>query len=151
MPDIDFAFLADAADAQPGQKFNILGGGVTRIGGPSFPLTHPHIALVVGMTVTSAEIGATHELRFLLLGPDGSEISRAEAQIRADGVPGGGDTQVTFALDLWSLTFSAPGEYSFRILVGGSERKRLALVLERAAGQPGSGVVPPFPPVTGRA
>jgi len=140
MPEIDFAFLADAADAQPGQKFNVLGGGVTRIGGQAFPLTHPHLALVISMTVTSPEVGASHELGFLLLGPDGAEISRAEAQIRADGVPGGADAQVTFALDLWNLTFTSPGEYSFRVLVAGSERKRLALTLERAAGRPGSGL-----------
>ena len=31
MPDIDFAFLADAAETVPGQKFHVLGGGVARI------------------------------------------------------------------------------------------------------------------------
>jgi len=34
-------------------------------------------------------------------------------------------------VDLWSLTFPSPGDYSFRILVNGSERKRLALLLVR--------------------
>ena len=33
---IDFAFLADAAETLPGQKFHVLGGGVARIGGRSF-------------------------------------------------------------------------------------------------------------------
>ena len=28
MPDIEYAFLADAAETQPGQKFHVLGGGV---------------------------------------------------------------------------------------------------------------------------
>jgi Family of unknown function (DUF6941) len=152
MPEIDFAFLADAADARPGQKFNVLGGGVTRIGGPSFPLVHPHLALVVGLSVAATELGQDHELRFLLLGPNGAELSRAEAQIRADGwAAGGGDTSVTFALDLWNLTFAEPGEYSLRILIGGSERKRMTLTLERSTNSQGSGVVPPFPPPTGRA
>lgn len=152
MPEIDFAFLADAADARPGQKFNVLGGGVTRIGGPTFPLVHPHLALVIGMTVAATELGQDHELRFVLLSPGGAELSRAEAQIRADGfASGAGDTPVTFALDLWNLTFAEPGEYSFRVMVGGSERKRLALTLERTTGTPGSGVVPPFAPYTGRA
>lgn len=152
MPEIEFAFLADAADARPGQKFNILGGGVTRIGGPSFPLVHPHLALVIGLSVTATELGREHELRFVLLGPDGAELSRAEAQIRADGFASGtDDTPVTFALDLWNLTFAEPGAYSLRILVGGSERKRMTLTVERSAGAPGSGVVPPFPPPAGRA
>jgi hypothetical protein len=152
MPEIDFAFLADAADARPGQKFNVLGGGVTRIGGPTFPLVHPHLALVIGLTVASSELGRDHELQFLLLGPNGAELSRAEAQIRADGwAAGGGDTSVTFALDLWNLTFAEPGDYSLRALIGGSERKRMTLTLERSTGAQGSGVVPPFPPPTGRA
>ena len=151
MPDIDFAFLADAADARPGQKFSILGGGVTRIGGTSFPLVHPHLALVVGLNVTAAELGETHHLRFVLLAPDGAEMSRGEAEIRAEGFSAGADTQLTFAIDLWSLTFAAPGEYSIRILVGGSERKRIPLIVERTQAQPGQVVSPPFPPITGRA
>jgi hypothetical protein len=39
------------------------------------------------------------------------------------------DAVLTFSIDLWNLTFPAPGDYSFRILVNGSERKRLPLVL----------------------
>jgi hypothetical protein len=151
MPDIDYVFLADAAEARPGQKFHVLGGGISRIGGPTFPLVQPHLALVVGLTLTAAEVGDTHQIRFVLMGPDGRELSRADASVRADGLPAGGDTRVTFAIDLWSVTFAAPGEYTLRILVGGSERKRLPLVVERAATGGGTGVVPPFPAPTGRA
>jgi len=41
MPDIDFAFLADAAETVPGQKFHVLGGGVARIGGGRLPPPPP--------------------------------------------------------------------------------------------------------------
>jgi hypothetical protein len=41
----------------------------------------------------------------------------------------GRDAILTFSIDLWNLTFPAPGDYSFRILVNGSERKRLPLHL----------------------
>ena len=58
MPEIDFAFLADAAETQPGHKFNVLGGGITRIGGRTFPLRHPHLALVVGLRGDVARDGA---------------------------------------------------------------------------------------------
>ena len=67
MPDIDFAFLADAAETLPGQKFHVLGGGVARIGGRSFPLRHPHLALVIGLRVTAPETDREHEIRFVLL------------------------------------------------------------------------------------
>jgi hypothetical protein len=135
MPDIEYAILADAADARPGEKFSLLGGGVSRIAGRGFPLVHPHLALVVGLRVTAAEVGRDHELRFLLLGPDGAQVADATGSIRADGQPETGDQVVTFAVDLWSLTFPVPGDYTFRVMVDGSERKRIPLII--------GGVFPP--------
>ena len=89
VPDIEYAFLADAADARPGQKFAVIGGGVSRLGGPQFPLRHPHLALVCGLIVTTPELGAEHELQFVLLTPDGNQLSNATAKITAAG-PGDG-------------------------------------------------------------
>ena len=82
MPDIDFAFLADAAETIPGQKFHVLGGGVARIGGRRFPLRHPHLALVIGLQVTAPETDREHEIRFVLLDPDGGEVAGATGQPR---------------------------------------------------------------------
>ena len=153
MPELEYAFLADAAEAQPGQKFAVLGGGVSRIGGPDFPLRHPHLAMVVGLLLTTPELGAEHDLRFVVLAPDGDEISSAAARIRADGPRDGTDAVRTFSLDLWNLTCPAPGSYSIRILVAGSARKRLPLVI--AHHQPDEELleppVMPFPPPTGQA
>ena len=153
MPDIEYAFLADAADARPGQKFAVIGGGVTRLGGGQFPLRHPHLALVCGLTVTSPEFNKEHDLRFMLLTPDGQQVSNATAKIVANGPPDGRDTVLTFSLDMWNLSFPAPGDYSIRILVDGSERKRLPLVVEQTAAEQGARPLadPPFPPPTGQA
>ena len=139
MPEIDFAFLADAAETQPGHKFHVLGGGITRIGGRAFPLRHPHLALVVGLIVTAPETEREHELRIVLLDPDGVEVTGATGSLMAHGQPDARDAILTFSIDLWNLTFPRPGDYSFRILVNGSERKRLGLVL----------VKPPPPPADG--
>jgi hypothetical protein len=160
MPDIEYAFLADAADARPGQKFAVIGGGISRVGGATFPLRHPHVALVVGLLVTAPELNDQHDLRFVLLTPDGGELATASASILASGVPDGRDSVLTFSLDLWNLAFPMPGDYSIRILVDGSERKRLPLVVERRAGATGpegsegfgpDAPIPPFPPQTGQA
>lgn len=154
MPDIEYAFLADAADARPGQKFAVIGGGVTRLGGSQFPLRHPHLALVCGLNVTAPEFGAEHDLQFMLLTPEGGQLSNATAKVLASGSADGRDTVLTFCLDLWNLSFPAPGDYSIRILIDGSERKRLPLVLEQreaVPGQPGRPSEPPFPPPTGQA
>jgi hypothetical protein len=133
MPDIEFAFLADAAETPPGQKFHVLGGGIARLGGRAFPLRHPHIALVMGLLVTAPETEREHEIRFVLLDPDGGEVAGATGNIVAHGAQDGRDATLTFSIDLWNLTFPAPGDYSFRILVNGSERKRLPLVLLKPA------------------
>jgi hypothetical protein len=156
VPDIEYAFLADAADARPGQKFADIGGAVSRLGGPSFPLRHPHLALVCGLMVTTPELGAEHELQFVLLTPEGNQLSTATAKILANGPSDGRDSILTFSLDMWNLSFPEPGDYSIRILVDGSERKRLPLVVEQReqapAQQPGrQGSAPPFPPPTGQA
>jgi hypothetical protein len=153
VPDIEYAFLADAAEARPGQKFAVIGGGVSRLGGPQFPLRHPHLALVCGLLVTAPELGREHELQFLLLTPDGQQLSNATATLRAEGPSEGRDTVLTFSLDLWNLAFPMAGDYTIRILVDGSERKRLPLVVEHRD-VPGAGgplQAPPFPPPTGQA
>ncbi|MBA2255291.1 MAG: hypothetical protein H0W07_09280 [Chloroflexi bacterium] len=161
MPDIEYAFLADAADARPGHKFAVLGGGVSRLGGGGFPLRHPHLAIVVGLLVTITELGTEHDLRFVLLTPDGSELATASATVLANGPRDGGDSVLTFSLDLWNLAFPVPGDYSLRILVDGNERKRLPLIVEERAAKSGApdadasvladGPTPPFPPPTGQA
>ena len=109
----------------------MLGGGVSRLGAPAFPFRHPHLALVVGLMVTSPELETEHDVRFVLLAPDGSEIAGANGLIAAHGIRDGRDTVVTFAIDLWNLAFTVPGDHSLRILVNGSERKRIPLVVER--------------------
>jgi len=148
MPEIDFAFLADAAETQPGHKFHVLGGGITRIGGRAFPLRHPHLALVVGLIVTSPETEREHELRIVLLDPDGVEVTGATGSLMAHGQPDARDAILTFSIDLWNLTFPRPGDYSFRILVNGSERKRLGLVLVKPP-PPSADDGPPAPGASG--
>jgi hypothetical protein len=147
MPEIDYAFLADAAQTAPGQKFHVIGGGVNRIGGRQFPLRHPHIALVVGLRVTAPETERQHEIRFVLLDPDGREVAGATGNLVAHGQQDARDATLTFSIDLWNLVFPAAGDYSFRLLVNGSEQKRLPLVVaalaEGEGGSPGSSPPPP--------
>lgn len=146
MPEIDYAFLADAAQTTPGQKFHVIGGGVSRITGNGFPLRHPHLALVVGLRVTSPETDREHEIRFVLLDPDGREVAGATGNLVAHGQADARDSTLTFSIDLWNLTFAVPGDYSFRLLVNGSEQKRLPLMIvpgEEAEPRP---VPPPASP-----
>ncbi len=145
MPDIEYAFLADAADVQPGQKFHVLGGGVNRLAGPSLPILHPHLSLVVGLRLTLLERDREHELGFFVTAPNGDQVTSAGGKIVAHGVADPGDLILTLAIDLWNLSLPQVGEYSVRILVDGSERKRLPLiatVVSPPAGSPGPGPGP---------
>lgn len=157
MPDIEYAFLADAAEARPGQKFAVIGGGVSRLGGTTFPMRHPHLALVVGLAVAAEEVGHETELRFSILTPGGEQMASAQASVVSGGPGSARASVLTFALDLWNLAFPVPGAYTIRIMVDGEERKLLTLAVEQrrplARRQPRSpqAVTPPFPPPPGKA
>jgi hypothetical protein len=129
MPDIEYAFLADAAQVQPGSKFHVLGGGVTGLSGPAFPFVHPHLAVVVGLRLTSAERNREHDLGFIVSAPDGAEVASANGRVVSHGPADGTDVVLAIAVDLWNLTLKNAGEHAVHITINGSERKRLPLMV----------------------
>ncbi len=129
MPEIEYAFLADAAEVQPGQKFHVLGGGITRLSGPTLPFQHPHLSLVVGLRLTAVERNREHDLEFLITAPDGSAVATSSGRVVAHGPREPNDVVITLSVDLWNLTLTTVGDYAVRIMVGGSERKRLILTV----------------------
>jgi hypothetical protein len=129
MPDIEYAFLADAAEVQPGSKFHVLGGGVTRLSGPAFPFVHPHLALVLGLRLTAAERTREHDLGFVVTAPDGAQVTNASGRVISHGPNDAADVVVAIAIDLWNMTLRMAGEHAVRITIDGTERKRLPLVV----------------------
>lgn len=132
MPEIEYAFLADSAEVQPGQKFHVLGGGVTRLSGPALPFQHPHLAVVVGLRLGANERNREHDLELILAAPDGTKVAGSAGRVVARGPQDPNDIILTLAVDLWNLTLTTQGEYSVRIMVGGTERKRLALTVTQS-------------------
>jgi hypothetical protein len=129
MPEIEYAFLADAAQVQPGSKFHVLGGGISRLTGPTFPFVHPHLSLVVGLRVAVPERNREYELGFIVASPDGASITTANGRVVARGNGDAGDLVLTIAIDLWNLNFTMSGEHAVRILIDGAEKKRLGLTV----------------------
>ena len=77
-----------------------------------------------------------------MLDPDGAEIASATATIAMQKRPDVRDEVLTFAVDLWNLSFPTGGDHSVRILVNGSERERLPLLVSLVpadAAEPGPG------------
>jgi hypothetical protein len=135
MPEVEYAFLADAAQVQPGQKFHVLGGGVSRVTGPSLPFVHPHLSLVLGLRLGANERDREHDLGVVVEAPDRSQVATASGKFVPHGSAPTDDIVVTIAIDLWSLDLRIPGEHLVRISIDGTERKRLSLMVAQLAGQ----------------
>ena len=128
MPSLEFAFLADAAEAEPGRKFYVLGGGIDQITGPEFPLTHPHMSLVMRFLVHPPEIGRAHRLEVRLVDADGGELAKIEGDIQtAPGDAIGREVAVNMVINLANSRFEKPGDYAFDIMMNNQFQKSLPL------------------------
>lgn len=130
MPTLDFAFLADAAEAEPGRKLYVLGGGIDRISGPSFPLVHPHMALVMRFLVSHDELGRSHALTVRMVDDEGKELARVDGQMEtATGEIPGLAVPVNMVINMANTRFERPGEYGIDIIVNGGLEKRVGLTV----------------------
>ncbi len=128
MPKLDFAFLADAAEAEPGRKFYVLGGGVDSIGAQSFPVVHPHLALLIRLLVHPTEAERPHALEIHLIDSDGGELAKMEGNFSAGpGGPPGRELPMNISLGLPNIRFERAGDYSIELLVDNQHVKSLPL------------------------
>ncbi|HVL91701.1 MAG TPA: hypothetical protein VM841_15880 [Actinomycetota bacterium] len=128
MPSLDFAFLADAAEAEPGRKFYVLGGGIDQIGGQSFPLVHPHMALVMRWVINPTEMNLRHHLEVRLVDADGQQLAKIEGDIEASGgAPMGREAGVNMVINLTNTRFEKPGDFAFEVLMNNQHFKSLGL------------------------
>jgi hypothetical protein len=135
MPALDFAFLADAAEAEPGRKLYVLGGGIDRISGPSFPLVHPHMALVMRFLVSHDELGRAHDLTVRMVDEDGTELARIDGKMEtAPGEIEGLAVPVNMVINMANTRFERPGAYAIDIIVNGGLEKRVSLYVGQIDG-----------------
>ena len=133
MPDLDFAFLADAAEAEPGRKFYVLGGGIDQIAGPEFPLVHPHMSLVMRFVVHPAELGRSHHLEVRMVDADGHELARIEGDIQTQaGEPTGREVGVNMVINLTNTRFATAGDYQLDITMNNQFQRSLGLRVSQA-------------------
>jgi hypothetical protein len=129
MPKLDFAFLADAAEAEPGRKFYIMGGGIDSIGANAFPVVHPHLALLIRVLVHPMEAERPHTLEIRLIDDDGHELARMEGNFQAAGGPPGRELPMNISLALSNIRFERHGDYSIELLLDNQHVKSLPLRL----------------------
>jgi len=128
--DVDLALLADAATIDGSGKLNIL-GIFDRLGTSAFPTRHPRLSLVLRFSAGIHEVGK-HEVEIVLKAPDGKEVVRIDGEMSlAAGRRGVADgVLVPHILNMDGLVFSAPGRYSFDVIVDGTHQVSIPLTVD---------------------
>jgi hypothetical protein len=127
--DLDFAFLADAADVSLGKLF-VLGGAFDTVHVPSFPATHPVLAVVLRLLLGPHDLERKHELEILLLDADGRHVASARGELsvpKSPDSPAGWKQAVILPLRFFNVPFQQPGHYSIEILIHGQMVKAIPL------------------------
>ena len=133
--ELDFAFLADAADVSMG-KLYVMGGAFDTIHVPGFPASHPTVAVVIRLLLSPMDLDRTHKLEVLLLDADAHHIASANGELmvpKAPGSPPGWKQSVMLPLRFMNVPFKAEGHFSIEILVDGKMVKAIPLRVNKTA------------------
>jgi hypothetical protein len=136
--DLDFAFLADAADVSLGKLF-VLGGAFDTIHMPAFPATHPVLAVVLRLLLGPVDLDRKHNLEILLLDADGRHIASARGELmvpKSPDAPPGWKQAVILPLRFFNIPFQKTGHYSIEILIAGEMAKAIPLRVIQTPGAP---------------
>ena len=132
--EVDFAFFADAAEAQNG-KLYVMSGAVDTIYSPEFPCVHPRLSLALRLLLSPGEVGRDHQLEITLMDEDGKRLGLASGKInipRSPGLPAGWRQGLLTVFNFVNSKFERAGTYSVDIMVNGSTLKSLPLRLANA-------------------
>lgn len=128
--EIDFAFLADSAEAVNG-KLYVMGGAIDTIWARQVPLIHSRLAFVLRLIFDVAEIGRKHKLEIQIMDEDGAITANLggdlEIPAKNPNLPKGWRQAFATVLNFQNLNFVKFGNYSFNILVNNSSLKNIPL------------------------
>lgn len=127
--ELDFAFLADAADVASGKLF-VLGGAFDTIHVPALPATHPTLAVVLRLLLGPHDLDRKHQLQIVLLNADGRTLASAQGELgvqKSPETPAGWKQAVVLPLRFFNVPFQQAGHYSIEILVNDSVVKAIPL------------------------
>src|SRR5438046_3086152 len=125
--DVSLAVLSDFASVSQEGKLNIL-GIFGEVNPPSLPFALPLMYLVIVFDASPAEVGSEKTVRVAMLDGEGREGLRIEnvLAVPPSGRPG---RRASFnaILALQGVTFQAPGDYQFSVLINGEEKRSVPL------------------------
>lgn len=126
---VNLALLADYANVSREGKLNILGIFDT-IYARTFPVTHPHMQLVIRFEAEAGEAGRTRQIEVQLQAQDGEVLFRVPAAMTVQRGELGEAVRADHILALNNVTFARPARYAFRVLVDAEEAARVPLRVE---------------------
>src|SRR3990172_13234108 len=129
--EVEYAFLADAAQVSSDGKLFVLGGGINRVFAQRYPTVHPYMTLVLKLHLHPTECDREHTLEVELWDPDGRPVGgKLSGTFSAQRQEKGRPSFVQLVFNILQTQFGAPGDYQFNIVVDGQHIKTLPLSLE---------------------
>ena len=125
---VDTALLCDAATVREG-LLHILGGGITNIARTEYP-AELGVTLALRIMVHPTEAEHPHQLRIIVQGEDGENVTEVQAQIQAEPPPEGIEPGDEGELVIpWNFPgrpkLPTPGRYSMELLIDGVHQRTI--------------------------
>jgi len=112
------ALLCDHVQVREGLLF-IVAGGITRLRRPSYPAAlGAGLAVVIELEQLEAE--SPHQFALVIVGEDGEEVGRVEAEIQVgdrEGAYAGENVQVPLGVDMSGASLPKAGAYELHVYV----------------------------------
>ena len=126
--EVDFAFLADAAEAVNG-KLYVVGGAIDTIWSTGVPVVYPRLSFAMRLLITPAELGRKHNLEINIMDEDGKRMITVGGTLDAQRSPElpAGWKQGTLIVLHFGGQFPKFGNYTIEIVVNNSSIKSVPL------------------------
>lgn len=132
---VDFAFLADGAEAANGKMY-VIGGGIDTLWVNKTPAVYPKLSFVLRLVLSPAEIGRKHAIEIQIMDEDGGNIAKLGGPLEIPQnphLPKGWEPGFLSVLNFHNLAFPKIGDYAFHILVNNSSLKSVPLRIAQRA------------------
>ena len=127
--ELDHMVLADIIAPRPDGKLDLHGVGWDTIFAASVPAAHPRMDVAVRFLLSQQEVRSSHAVVLALLGEDGEELARLEADVAAltneqrAQIPAGRKIGIGIILTLASVVFPSYGRYHLAVTWDGTEAR----------------------------
>ena len=133
--EVDFAFLADAAEVANG-KLHLVGGAFDTIWAQQVPLNYPRLSLAIRLFFSAAELDRKHKVEIRIVNDDGKTIQPAvggELEVsKSPNLPKGWKQGFMTVMNFTNLSFPAFGDYSFELVIDNRNEKSIPLRIVQA-------------------